>query len=262
MPLCVLPSGQTIGYDEAGSGPPLVLLHAFPLDRTMWEPQLAALADVARVIAIDMPGFGESAPTAFTIDGVADVVSDFLAAMDIPKAIVGGLSMGGYVALAFARKHADKLAGLILADTRAGVDDTTAKANRTQAVALVNKQGSAALFEGMAPRVLSDSTRSAKPEVVERLKSIAAQQWAVSVAAALAALRDRPDANSGLAAITVPTIVIVGEYDAVTPPLASANLSAQIRGCKLVHIPDAGHLSSVENPDAFNGALRMFVAAL
>ncbi len=261
MPVCTLSGGLTIGYDEAGSGPPLVLLHAFPLDRTMWEPQLAALADVARVIALDLPGFGESSSAAFTIDGVADLVSDFLAALNIPKATVGGLSMGGYVALAFARRHADKLAGLVLADTRAGVDDTVAKANRTKAIALVNEQGGAALFEGMVPKVMSDSTRETNPEVVARMKSIAAKQPTASVVAALVALRDRPDANPGLKNITVPTLVIVGEYDGVTPPLASANLSAQIRGSKLVHIPDAGHLSNVENPDAFNAAIRGFLGA-
>src|SRR4051812_122072 len=99
MPLCTLPSGPTIGYDEAGSGPPLVLLHAFPLDRTMWRPQLAGLAAAARVLAVDFPGFGESSPGAFTIDSAADRVAEFLAALGIPRAVVAGLSMGGYVAL-------------------------------------------------------------------------------------------------------------------------------------------------------------------
>jgi len=113
----------------------------------------------------------------------------------------------------------------------------------------------------MLPKVLSEHTHSNKPDVVERVKGIATKQSSASTAAALAALRDRPDANAGLKHIAVPTLVIVGEYDVVTPPLASANLSAQIRGCKLVHIPDAGHLSNVENPDAFNAAVRGFLKA-
>lgn len=262
MPVCTLPGGRAIGYDEAGSGPTLVLLHAFPLDRSMWAPQLDALSDVARVIAPDFPGFGDSSPGAFTVETAADLVAEFLAALNISKALVCGLSMGGYVALAFARQHADKLAGLILADTRAGVDDTNAKANRTKAIELTTEKGSAALFEGMVPKVLSDSTRESKPEVVERLKGIAAKQPAASVVTALQALRDRPDANPGLKAIAVPTLVLVGEHDAVTPPLASANLSAQIRGSKLVHIPGAGHLSNAENPGAFNAAVREFLAGL
>ena len=264
MPLCELPaSGLTISYDEAGAGGvPLVLLHAFPLDRGMWQPQLAALADVTRVVALDLPGFGESSPGAFTIEGAADVVAEFLAARAIPKAVVCGLSMGGYVALALARRHPNALAALILADTRAGVDDRTAKANRTKSIALVEVKGSAALFEGMLPKVLSEQTHATKPEVVDRLKSIAAKQPAASVIAALAALRDRPDANPGLKAVVVPTLVLVGEYDAVTPPLAAANLSAQIRRSTLVHIPGAGHLSNVENPDAFNAAVCGFIAGL
>jgi 3-oxoadipate enol-lactonase len=270
MAVCKLPSGPTIAYDEAGSGAPLLLLHAFPLDRQMWAPQLEALADGARVVAIDLPGFGESPSanpsgfaegTSFSIEGVADVVAEFLAARDIPRAVVCGLSMGGYVALALARKHAGKISGLILADTRAGVDDSTARANRDRSIALVNEKGSSVLFETMSAKVLSDSVREGKPDLIARLKGIAAKQPPASVVAALAALRDRPDANPGLAAIAVPTLVLVGEHDAVTPPLAAANLSAQIRGSKLVHIPGAGHLSNVENPDAFNAAVRSFLAA-
>lgn len=256
MSACQLPSGLTIGYDEAGQGAPLVLLHAFPLDRAMWWPQLAVLKDVAHIYAPDMPGFGESAAAPFTIDGVADVIAEFLVAQGIVKATVCGLSMGGYVALALARRHPDKLTSLILADTRAGIDDSTAKANRDKSIATVNEKGSATLFEGMLPKVVSER---ADAPLRERLKEIANRQPAASVAAALAALRDRPDANPGLKNIAVPTLVIVGEFDAVTPPLSSANLSAQIRGSQLVHIPGAGHLSNVENPDAFNAAVRDFL---
>lgn len=259
MAVCQLPSGLTIGYDEAGQGAPLVLLHAFPLDRAMWQPQLAALSEVAHVYAPDLPGFGESAPAPFTIDGVADVVAEFMVAQGIVKATVCGLSMGGYVALALARRHPDKLTSLVLADTRAGIDDSTAKANRDKSIALVNEKGSAALFEGMLPKVVAEATRTEKPDLAARLKEIAGRQPAASVAAALVALRDRPDANPGLKAISAPTLVIVGEFDNVTPPLSSANLSAQIRGSQLVHIPGAGHLSNVENPDAFTAAVRGFL---
>jgi pimeloyl-ACP methyl ester carboxylesterase len=260
MAYCKLPSsGLMIGYDEAGSGPPLVLVHAFPLDRTMWQPQLAALSDIARVVAPDLPGFGESPAAPFSIEGIADTVAEFLSALGISRAVVCGLSMGGYVALALARKHPDRLAGLILADTRAGVDDSTTRANRTKSIALATEKGTGALFEGMLPKVLSEHTHTAKPDVVGRARALAARQPAASTAAALAALRDRPDANDGLKAIKVPTLVLVGEFDAVTPPLSAANLSAQIRGSTLIHIPGAGHLSNVENPDAFNAAVRTFL---
>lgn len=258
MPVCTLRSGPTIAYDDVGTGKPLVLLHAFPLDRTMWAPQLAGLADTARVIAPDLPGFGGSPAAPFGIDSAADLVAEFVAALDLPKVVVCGLSMGGYVALALARKHPDRLAGLILADTRAGVDDSAARANRDKSIATVTEQGTAALFDGMLPKVLGERSR-ANHELVDRLRGIAAKQSPAAVAAALAALRDRPDANPGLKSIAVPTLVVVGEHDAVTPPLAAANLSAQIRGSKLVHIPGAGHLSNVENADAFNGAVREFL---
>jgi pimeloyl-ACP methyl ester carboxylesterase len=261
MPLCKLPSGLSIAYDDTGAGTPLVFLHAFPLDRGMWKPQLTGLRETARVLAPDLPGFGESPAATFSIEGVADVIAEFLIELKIPKAVVCGLSMGGYVALALARKHADMLAGLILADTRAGIDDTNTKANRTKSIALVNEKGSAALFEAMLPRVVSEQSH-AKPEVIDRLKSLAAKQPAASVAAALAALRDRPDANDGLKDIAVPTLVIVGEFDMVTPLLSAANLSAQIRRSTLLHIPGAGHLSNVENPGAFNAAVCGFIAGL
>jgi pimeloyl-ACP methyl ester carboxylesterase len=263
MPFCKLPSGLSIAYDDTGSGTPLVLLHAFPLDRGMWRPQVAALRETARVIAIDLPGFGESSPAPeFTIEGAADAVAELLGELKIPKAVVCGLSMGGYVALALARRHTERLAALILADTRAGIDDSQAKAARDKSISTVREQGSAALFEGMLPKVLSEPTRREKPEVVEFLKAVAGRQQAEGVAAALAAMRDRPDANAGLKNIAVPTLVLVGEADTVTPGLSAANLAAQIRGSKLVNIPGAGHLSNVENPAAFNAAVREFLATV
>jgi pimeloyl-ACP methyl ester carboxylesterase len=260
MPVLTLPNGATVGYDDAGTGPPLVLLHAFPLDRAMWRAQLAELPDVARVIAPDLPGFGESSPSgAFTIESAADTVAAFVSALGLPKVALGGLSMGGYVALAFAREYPEKLSVLVLADTRAGIDDTNTRAGREKAIALVNAEGTAALFAGMLPKVLSEHTHATNPALVERLKLIAARQKPESVAAALAALRDRPDANPGLKSIAVPTLVLVGEHDAVTPPLSAANLAAQIRGSELVHVPRAGHLASAENPDAFSAAVRKFL---
>jgi pimeloyl-ACP methyl ester carboxylesterase len=261
MPVLTLPNGATVGYDDAGTGPPLVLLHAFPLDRAMWRAQLADLADVARVITPDLPGFGESSPSgAFTIEGVADTVAAFVEALNLPKVSLGGLSMGGYVALAFARRHPDKLTKLILADTRAGIDDTNARAGRDKSVGVVTAEGTAALFDGMLPKVLSEHTHATNAPLVERLKGIAARQKPESVAAALIALRDRPDANADLKNIAVPTLVLVGEFDAVTPPLSAANLAGQIRGSELVHVPRAGHLANSENAEAFNATVRAFLA--
>jgi pimeloyl-ACP methyl ester carboxylesterase len=263
MKTCHIPrGGATITYDEVGDGLPVVLVHAFPLDRQMWVGQLAAVADLARVFAVDLPGFGGSkADGPFGVEAAADLVADFLDAVGVRgRAVVGGLSMGGYVALAFARRHPEKLAGLILADTKAEADTDEAKAGRDKSIAAVREKGVAALVETMLPKLLSDATREAKPDVVETVKRIAGRQSVEGVAAALAGLRDRPDATASLGNISTAAVILVGEHDAVTPPLNAAALGANIWGSKVVTIPDAGHLSNLENPEAFNVAVREFLA--
>lgn len=257
--------GGSLAYTDSADGPTLVLLHAFPLDRQMWRPQLAALAGKCRILAIDLPGFGES-PTGsppLMIDSAADAVAAFLDAVGVAgRVVVGGLSMGGYVALAFARRHADRLAGLILADTRSEPDDDAGKQNRDKLIALAKDMGATAIFEQMKPKLFSDETRANRPAVVEQVQAIAERQSAEGVAAALAALRDRPDAAPGLDNIAVPTLILVGEHDAITPPTLASALAARIWGSELVRIPGAGHLSNLENPEAFNAAVSEFLAKL
>jgi pimeloyl-ACP methyl ester carboxylesterase len=254
-----------VAYDDVGTGVPVVLLHAFPFDRGLWEPQFSPLTAAGfRVLALDTPGFGGSTlgPDPLTIDGAADVLADFFDALGIRRAVVGGLSMGGYVALAFARRHADHLMGLILADTKAGPDDEAGKANRDKMIATVRSDGPKAVADALLPKLLSEQTQKSKPEVVERAKTIAHRQTADGIAAALAALRDREDAAPGLTGIAVPTLVLVGEHDTVTPPLAAARLAGSITGSTLVHVPGAGHLSNLENPAAFNDAVLAFLKKL
>lgn len=266
MKTVTLPArGDTIAYDDTGTGPPLVLLHAFPFDREMWAPQRAALADVARVVTPDRPGFGASTAGAagYTIDGMADGLAEFLDAAGLKGPVVlGGLSMGGYVALAFARRHPGRLRGLILADTKADPDDDATKATRDKQIASVRSGADGPLVNQTLPKLLSERTKRDHPAVVERARAIGARQKPDAVVAALAALRDRPDANPGLAAVRVPTLVIVGEDDAVTPPSAGKAMADGIPGAKLVPIPGAGHLSNLESPEAFNAAVRAFLAGL
>jgi len=168
--------------------------------------------------------------------------------------------MGGYVALAFARRHPEKLAGLILADTKAETDDDTGRANREKSIALTREQGVPALLEGMLPKMLCDDTRETKPGVVKVVRAIAGRQSEEGVTAALAALRDRPDATPALGNVSANTLILVGEHDTITPPLAAASLGANIWGSKIVTVPGAAHLSNLENPEAFNVALREFLA--
>jgi pimeloyl-ACP methyl ester carboxylesterase len=252
----------TLAYDDRGAGRPLVLLHAFPLDRTMWLPQLGPLSAAARVLAVDLPGFGDSTASGgpFTIDSAADAVLDFLDTIGVNgQVVLGGLSMGGYVALAFARRHPDRLAGLVLADTRSEPDDPAGKAKRDEMIALTNSAGTAAVVDQMLPKLLGEPTRKTRPEVVEAVRAIASRQSAATIAAALAALRDRPDATPALGRIRFRTLVLVGENDAITPPAIAQSLVAKISGSKLVTIPGAGHLSNLENPHAFTAAIRDFI---
>jgi 3-oxoadipate enol-lactonase len=251
---------MSLAYTDTAAGPTLVLLHAFPLDRDMWRPQLAALAGTARVLAVDLPGFGRSPlpPEPWTVDSAAGQVGALLDTLGLSgRVVVGGLSMGGYVAMAFARRFPDRLAGLILADTRAEPDDDAGKATRAKMIDLARTQGSAAVVDAMLPKLLAPDAR---PDVAATVRALGARQKPEAVAAGLAALRDRPDAAPGLDAVAAPTLVIVGEHDAVTPPTLAAAMAGRVYGSEQVTIPGAGHLSNLENPEAFTAAVARFLA--
>jgi pimeloyl-ACP methyl ester carboxylesterase len=255
---------MTLAYDLDGRGMPLVLLHAFPYDRRMWAPQRETFAKHCRVLTPDLPGFGQSPDLPdVSIDRMADDVVGCLDRARITEpAVIGGLSMGGYVALAFARKYPARLKGLILADTRAEPDDDAGRANRDKAIAAVRADGPVAFAEAQLPKQLGPTTQRDRPNVVAFARTIATAQRTDGIVAALAALRDRPDAKLGLNQIRVPTLIIVGEEDAITPPAMAETLRNGITGSKLVRIPMAGHLSNLEQPDAFNAAVRAFLQSI
>jgi pimeloyl-ACP methyl ester carboxylesterase len=258
--------GTKINYiDTGGDGTPVVLLHAFPLNAGQWSQQIDALSDRFRFIAPDLKGFGGSdAPDdegAYTMDSYADEVKGVLDAAGVDKAVVVGLSMGGYIALALWRRHPDVFAGLVLADSRAEADPPEGIEKRTNQQGQVREQGTAGLIEGLAGALLGETTRTNKPDVVENTKNLMDNPPAGFVGA-LEAMKGRPDSTENLASINVPTQVIVGENDGVTPPDASRKLHEHIGGSTLVVLPDAGHLSNLEAPDAFNGALGEFLGDL
>lgn len=250
--------------DKPTFQPTLVLLHAFPLDRAMWQSQLDGAEDRFAVLTVDLPGFGGSPfpSNGCSIDQMADAVAAALDHLKIDQAIIGGLSMGGYVALAFARRHAQRLQGLILADTKAEPDDDAAKANRGKVIALVQEQGVGALIEQMIPKLLGSTTQETRPAIADEVRKIANRQSLAGVVNAVAALRDRPDARPRLADIRVPTLIVVGDEDVVTPPSCSQAMAQQIPSSQLVTIPGAGHLSNLEQPNAFNAAMLDFVASI
>jgi pimeloyl-ACP methyl ester carboxylesterase len=251
----------TLAYDDQGQGRPIVWLHAFPLDRRMWEPQVQPLLSAGyRVITVDLPGFGESpVHSGWTVDSVADALAEFFQVLEMPPAVVGGESMGGYVTLALARRHPQHLSGLILADTRAGADDSAARQRREETIAAIREKGPSALLETLVPKLISEATRQNRPQVLETIRSLTLRQTSQGLIDALMALRDRPDASPYLSSICVPTLVVVGEYDVITPPLYAARLAGLINTAKLEHIPQAGHLSNLENPEAFNAVVLTFL---
>jgi len=237
--------------------PTLCLLHAFPLSSEMFAGQRAALADVADVVTPDLPGFGRTVPhSPSTIDGMAAAV---VAALGNRRPVIlGGVSMGGYVALAAARMFPDRFAGLVLIDTKAEPDDDAARAGRDRNIALVNDRGVPALVEAMLPKLLGDTTRRDRPAVVEQVRRLALAQSDEGVIAGLEALRDRRDARPSLAGIRVPTLLLFGAEDTLTPPSQGEALAAALDG-ELDILSGAGHLPNLEVPDAFNAALRAWL---
>jgi pimeloyl-ACP methyl ester carboxylesterase len=257
-------SQTSIAYADEGAGPILLLLHAFPLDARMWAPQIEALEHRYRIIALDYPGFGGSVVSAgMTIDSIADVAAELLDHLGINERVfVGGLSMGGYVALAFARLYPQRLRALILADTKAQPDDEAGRAGRDKLIELATREGIGALADQLLPKLLGSSTRTSKPDVVRLVRSICERQSIDGVVSALKALRDRPDAGPTLPHISVPTLVIVGEEDAITPIEHARSFAAAIPDPRLTVIPRTGHLSNLEDPGAFNHAVGEFLQSV
>lgn len=251
--------GEILGFDEAGEGPLLVLIHGFPLDRWMWVGQFEGLKDIRRVVAVDLPGRGRSLAISAkeaTMDAYADHVATTIVALGTLQADVVGLSMGGYVAFALWRRHPHLVRSLILADTRAGPDSEEGKAARGLNADKVWAEGTVALVEGMLPKLLSPSARH---EVVMQVLPMFEDTPALTAIADLIAMRDRPDSTPTLATITVPTLIVRGADDALMGPEEVALLARGISAAQTVTIPDAGHLSPLENPEAFNAAARAFL---
>ncbi|MEV7777376.1 alpha/beta hydrolase [Kitasatospora sp. NPDC088351] len=257
-----LPSALSVR--ESGTGTPLVLLHAFPHNASMWSAQLDALpgltGDEARVLAPDQRGFGGTGlgTDEPSLDAVADDVALLLDAAGIERAVVGGLSMGGYVALAFARRHPRRLAGLLLANTRATADTEAARANRERIAAAVLARDSVRLL--LDERTAAGQLGPDSGHLVERVEGMIAEASPAAVAWAQRAMAARPDALDVLAGVRVPTAVVAGEKDGLTP-LSEAELMVRARpDAELTVVPGVGHLSALEAPEAFDAAVRRLLA--
>lgn len=257
---------RSLRYFTSGEGRALVLLHAFPLSADQWLPQLHRVPPGWRFVAPDLrgfrgvgPAFEDAGAAGLTLDDYARDVAALLAHLEITHAFVCGVSMGGYVALAFRRLFPSRVAGLVLSNTRAAADTADARAGRDRMIALVQREGVAAVASEMTPRLLGETTRRDRPDLEDAVRRLILVNAPEPIATALAALRDRPDSTSLLSSIDVPTLILVGDEDRVTPVSESEALRDGIAGSTLVVLPRVGHLSNLEDPLGWNAALHRFL---
>lgn len=232
----------------------MVFLHAFPLGAEQWLPQLARVAPGWRFIAPDLRGFGGSSGVAeggMTMESYADDVLTLMAHLDVPEAVVTGLSMGGYVALAMVKKAPKRVSGLVLADTRPGADSVEARAGRDRMLTVLAERGVAGVADELLPKILGATTRREQPDLVDAVRRLMVSNHPDGVGAAIEAMKERPDSTPVLSTIGCPTVLIVGVEDVVTPVAESEAMHQAIPGSRLVVLPHAGHLSNLENAAEF-----------
>lgn len=255
--------GGGLEYEVRGDGPDLLLLHAFPFDLSIWDDVVAELAPHARSLRFSARGFGASSPAGalLSMEGIA---ADAVALMDhlgVSRALVCGLSMGGYAALAMVRAHAPRVTGLALCDTRAEADSPEARSSRSALAAAVRAQGVGPVVEAMLPKLLGATTHRERPAVVARTRAAMERCAPAAVADALAGLAARADQTGFLREIRVPTLCLAGEEDVLTPPADARRMADAIPGARLVLLPGSGHLPCFEAPAALAEHLREQLAA-
>jgi pimeloyl-ACP methyl ester carboxylesterase len=251
-------NGIDMAYRDEGQGQPIVFIHAFPLHSAIWQRQIEAFASHHRVIAPDLRGLGATArgSGAASLDQYADDLAALLDQLAIEQASFAGLSLGGYISFALWRRHRQRIAALILADTRAGADGEEARQGREKNAKLAEEQGPGAIADQMLPKLLSANAPAA---LRDEVRAIIESNDRAGIAAALRAMAARPDSTPLLAEIDVPTLVIVGAEDALTPPSEAEAMFNAIPGCRIATIPGAGHISNLEAPEAFNAAIEEFL---
>lgn len=250
---------------DAGAGLPLVLLHAFPLSSAMWLAQREDLATECRVITPDQRGFGGSPLGSDdpSLDRAADDLAQLLDGKGLERVVLGGLSMGGYVAMAFLRRHPDRVSGLVLADTKAAADPAAGAQNRRRMADLLTEEPeSTVLVDQVLPTLVGTTTKERRALVYGRVKALVQAAPPAAVAWAQRAMAMRPDSLDDLRKVTVPALVIVGEEDTLSPVADAEAMVAALPDARLVRIPQAGHLTAVEAPEQFNAAVRGFLGVL
>ncbi len=251
--------------EERGNGVPLLLVHGFPLDHQMWSAQLTELSATFRVIAPDLRGFGQSdvTPGTVTMAQFADDLAGILDAVGVSEPVhLCGLSMGGYIAWHFFRRHRNRLGSLVLCDTRAVADSAEAKQNRIATADRVLAEGPQFLADAMLEKLFAEHTRSDRPELVDATRGVIMATSPDGIAAASRGMAERPDVSDWLSGIDVPTLVIVGEYDPISPPSEMRGIADSIPGAVFREIPGAGHMSPCESPHEVNTVLSDFLGRI
>lgn len=258
-------NGINIAYEERGSGVPLLLIHGFPFNRKMWAPQLEGLSRVARVIAPDLRGHGESQalPGPYWMDDLAGDLHAFLQVIGVDRPfVVCGLSMGGYIAMAMYRKYGVHMAGLVLAATRAGPDSEEARQGRDKNIALAREQGVAAVVDGMLHKMFSAKTVQQRPELVRQVRAMMEETSLEGITGALQGMKDRPDSTTTLGLIEFPTLILYGEDDQLVPRSEIRAMEQALRYPRVEGLPDSGHLLNMEQPEHFNSAIERYLQEL
>jgi pimeloyl-ACP methyl ester carboxylesterase len=255
-----------LNYEDVGPGPVVVLLHGFPLDSSMWEYQYGAIGSMYRIIAPDLRGHGKTAAPdgVYTIGDMADDVIETLDALGINEpVVVGGHSMGGYVALSIAVRYPERLRGLVLINTRASADTADAARGRETTAKEIEATGrSEAAVSSMLGKLFAPGSAERQAEHIERIGQVMRRTRPRTVVAALRGMATRPDRTADLARITVPTLVLAGSDDQLIPPLESRRMAEALPNARLVMVPDAGHMAPLENPVAVDEALHAFLGSL
>lgn len=250
-----------MNYTDAGLGVPVVLLHGYPFNLSLWNEQVAALSSSYRVIAPDLRGLGESdaSPGPATMNRMAQDVAALLDQLQISRVAIGGLSMGGYVTLAFYKQFPSRVRALILADTRAQADTEEGKQLRFQQAEKALAEGMAAIADSMLPKLLTPDTVSKRPELVKRVRDMMLKTKPEGAAGALLGMAERDDQTALLSRITCPALIIVGQEDPITPVADSEKMKREIAGSQLVVMEKAAHVSNLERPEQFNEEMVRFL---
>jgi pimeloyl-ACP methyl ester carboxylesterase len=261
--IALLPGGLELAYDESGSGVPLLLIHGWPHNRTLWAGQMSGLPTQARCIAPDLRGFGDSSVSGpYSIAQYADDLAALLDALKIERVVACGLSMGGYVALALLRQHRARLRGLILTSTRATADTPEASEKRARLIEFITTHNVEALAGAQLTGMLSRVTLDSRAGVREALREIMASASRAGAIGGQRAMMARPDASDLLPTIDMPALVVAGADDVLTPPEEQRALAAAIPGCRFELLTGAGHACAFERPAAFNHVVGEFLGGL